>query len=88
MITKIKKRDGREVPFNSEKIENAIFKAASAVGGSDFDKAIDLAGKVVEELELKYNKEIPGVEQVQDIVEKVLIVKNIRMKKVRVVLLL
>ena len=73
MITKIKKRDGREVPFNSEKIVNAIFKAASSIGGNDFDKAIDLASKVVEQLELKYANEVPGVEQVQDIVEKVLI---------------
>ena len=27
MITMIKKRDGRQVPFNIEKIANAIFKA-------------------------------------------------------------
>jgi hypothetical protein len=32
MITKIEKRDGRAVPFNIEKIVNAIFKALSAVG--------------------------------------------------------
>ena len=73
MITKIRKRDGREVPFNSEKIVNAIFKAATALGGKDYDKAIELTEKVIEELENKYNKEIPTVEQVQDIVEKVLI---------------
>ncbi len=35
MLTKIIKRDGREVPFNIEKIANAIFRAAQAVGGSD-----------------------------------------------------
>ena len=29
MITMIKKRDGRQVPFNIEKIANAIFKAAA-----------------------------------------------------------
>ena len=73
MITKIRKRDGREVPFNSEKIVNAIFKAAASIGGSDFNKAIDLAGKVVEQLEIEYGKKVPGVEQVQDVVEKVLI---------------
>ena len=33
MITKIRKRDGREAPFNIEKIANAIYKAASATGG-------------------------------------------------------
>ena len=43
MLTKIIKRDGREVPFNIEKIANAIFKAAQAVGGSDYDQAMALA---------------------------------------------
>jgi len=33
MITAIKKRDGRTVPFDEEKIVQAIFKAAAAVGG-------------------------------------------------------
>ena len=43
MITKIKKRDGREVPFNIEKITNAIFKAAQAAGGQDYETALKLA---------------------------------------------
>ena len=73
MITKIKKRDGREVPFNSEKIVNAIFKAATSIGGKDYNKAVELAEKVIEEVENKYSKGVPTVEQVQDIVEKVLI---------------
>ena len=47
MITKIRKRDGREVPFNLEKISNAIFRAAQAVGGSDYDEAMALACAVV-----------------------------------------
>ena len=51
MITKIVKRDGREVPFNIEKIANAIFKAAQAVGGSDFDVAMELACEVSEKIE-------------------------------------
>ena len=33
MITKIIKRDGREAPFNIEKIAKAVFKAAEAAGG-------------------------------------------------------
>ena len=48
MITKIIKRDGREVPFNIEKIANAIFKAATATGGKDYDTALKLAEKTVE----------------------------------------
>lgn len=73
MITKIKKRDGREVPFNIEKIANAIFKAANAVGGKDYDTALSLAGKVVVYLESTLRKEIPTVEEIQDAVEKILI---------------
>src|SRR5690606_31587294 len=73
MIMKIKKRDGREVPFNIEKIANAIFKAAVAVGGSDYDTSMDLALQVVEYIEDNLDTEIPTVEQVQDVVEKILI---------------
>ena len=32
MITEITKRDGRKEPFEIEKITNAIFKAAQAIG--------------------------------------------------------
>ncbi len=73
MITKIRKRDGREVPFNIEKIANAIFKAADATGGRDYDTALTLAEKVVEYIENELNKKVPSVEEIQDAVEKVLI---------------
>ena len=73
MITKIKKRDGREVPFNMEKIADAIFKAAVAVGGSDYKISMDLAEQVVRLVEENLDTDIPTVEQVQDAVEKVLI---------------
>lgn len=73
MITKIKKRDGREVPFNIEKIANAIFKAASATGGKDYGTALSLAEKVVEHIENELHTKVPAVEEIQDAVEKVLI---------------
>jgi len=75
MITKIVKRDGREVPFNLEKIANAIFKAAQAVGGSDYDEAMSLACEVSEKLEeqSRQSGEFPTVENIQDMVESVLI---------------
>jgi ribonucleoside-triphosphate reductase len=73
MITKIKKRDGREVLFNIEKIANAIFKAASVTGGKDYETAVSLAGTVVEYVEEKLDKKVPTVEEIQDAVEKVLI---------------
>ncbi len=71
---KIRKRDGRIVDFDQEKITNAIFKAAKAVGGSNYELARELSRKVVEILNEKYGEDgIPSVEEVQDIVEKVLI---------------
>lgn len=73
MITKIRKRDGREVPFNIEKIANAIYKAASATGGRDYDTALRLAEKVAEYIENNLHKKIPAVEEIQDTVEKILI---------------
>jgi len=75
MITKIQKRDGRQVPFNVQKIADAIYKAASAVGGKDFNSALALAEEVCRILDEKATKsgKIPSVEDVQDTVEKVLV---------------
>ena len=73
MITKIKKRDGREVPFNIEKIASAIFKAASATGGKDYNTAMGLAERVVDYIESVYRERFPDVEEIQDAVEKILI---------------
>ena len=73
-IMKIRKRDGRIVEFQQGKITEAIYKAAEAVGGKDRKLAKELSNKVDEIIESKFEKEnIPTVEQVQDIVEKVLI---------------
>lgn len=72
MITRIKKRDGRIVTFNVEKIANAIFKAAESVGGTNYDQALEIAGRVCDMIEATGNK-IPSVEEIQDAVEKVLI---------------
>ena len=72
MITKIVKRDGRAVDFDLEKITQAIYKAAAAIGGSDYDAAKKLAEKVYEYLEAE-GSDSPSVEHVQDTVEKILI---------------
>jgi anaerobic ribonucleoside-triphosphate reductase len=72
VITKIKKRDGQIVPFDQNKIAVAIFKAAKAVGGSNFDRAKYLSNQVVKIYEENYQG-IPTVEIIQDIVEKTLI---------------
>ena len=73
MIQTIVKRDGRTVPFNIDKISNAIYKAAQSIGGHDFKASCDLAQKVVDYIESEQHSAPPTVEHIQDIVEKVLI---------------
>lgn len=72
-ITKIVKRDGRLVNFDLIKISSAIFKAAEAVGGKNKERAEQVAHLVLHKLTEIYQNEIPSVENVQDVVEKVLI---------------
>ncbi len=74
LISKVRKRDGRIVDFDQDKITNAIFKAAVAVGGRDRKTAENLSNQVVEIIKKKFKKSIiPSVEEIQDVVEKVLI---------------
>jgi len=71
---KIRKRDGRIVEFAKDKIFKAIFAAAKSVGGHDEKRAQELTDKVVTVLEYQFDeKQVPSVEEVQDVVEKVLI---------------
>ena len=72
MIEYIEKRDGRTMKFELQKIADAIFKAAQAVGGNNYTEAQRLSEQVLEILE-KENNSKPTVEHVQDTVEKVLI---------------
>lgn len=68
------KRSGAIVPFNPDRIANVIYRAAVSVGGRDKDKAVELAEKVVNIMEEKSETGYkPHVEEIQDIVEKVLI---------------
>jgi ribonucleoside-diphosphate reductase alpha chain len=71
-ITKIKKRDGRIVEFNPERIKNAIHKAFVAVKLENGEKAERLTREVVTILEKKFIEKIPTVEDVQDVVVDVL----------------
>jgi uridine kinase len=73
-ITHVIKRTGAVVPFNRERITNAIYRAAVAVGGRDRSVAEDLADQVVAILEDTVSPGgTPTVEEIQDIVERVLI---------------
>ena len=71
-IEKLRKRDGRLVAFDPEKIAGAINKAFAATYKPGYeDVANKLAGDVVSMLEVD-GVDIPDVEHVQDMVEKVL----------------
>ena len=74
-IERIRRRDGRVVPFNRVRIESAIFKAAQAVGdGGGKEWAEALSHQVVELAEQRFIGDgLPGVEDIQDIVEEVLV---------------
>lgn len=75
MISMIKKRDGRSVPFDREKIERAILKAFSASESRRGEEsAREVTEQVIKELESNENiPQVPSVEEVQDTVERVLI---------------
>ena len=73
MIENIRKRDGRLVSFELDKIAGAIYKAFEACGGKyELKTAIEIAQKVEDKLEKKKSA-LPTVELVQDTVEEVLI---------------
>lgn len=72
IFKKIVKRNGVIAEFQVEKIEHAIFKAMRAIGNPNRAKAKALSIEVLQKLIEKQQTEYPTVEQVQDIVEKVL----------------
>ncbi len=75
-IDQVIKRDGRRVPFDRKRIENAIYAAARAVGGGEGRQwAETLSWAATGLLEERFGQEgrIPHVEEIQDIVEEVLI---------------
>ncbi len=73
MLQQIIKRDQSSMPFKKEKIVLAIFKAANAVGGNDFETSEKLGEEVIRIANQRYPDGIADVEGIQDIVEKVLI---------------
>ncbi|MCD6576551.1 MAG: hypothetical protein J7K66_00885 [Anaerolineaceae bacterium] len=73
-FTHVIKRSGAKVPFTPNRITNAIYRAAVAVGGRDKKTAEKLTLQVIEYLEKTIpEKSIPTVEQIQDATEKILI---------------
>ena len=73
---KIVKRNGEIVEFQIEKIEHAIFKAMRAIGNPNRARARELSLEVVKKLDSNQQIDIPTVELVQDVVEKILFEKE------------
>jgi len=71
-ITKIKKRDGRIVDFDSSRIKDAVHKAFIAVELKDGERAESITEEVIGLLEKKFEGRIPSVEDAQDLVIEVL----------------
>jgi len=77
MVKTIKKRDGREVKFNEKKIENAVYKATKAIGRDNREISREITQEVITYLNIFFKEDgIPNVEQIQDLVEKILIEKG------------
>jgi len=70
----VRKRDGKLEPFDQERITNAIWKAAKAVGGKSREQAKFISDEVMAELRSRFGEDgCPTVEEIQDLVEKRLI---------------
>lgn len=78
MHGKIRKRDGRLVKFNADKITGAIAKAGRATGEFDETAARMLTIKVLNLAERLFDDRITTVEEIQDIVEEVLLATSYR----------
>ncbi len=75
-FAEVRKRDGRRVPFDANKIRNAIAKAGMATGEFEQFEAELLTVQVIKVLTHSHRGGIPNIEQIQDIVEHVLITSN------------
>lgn len=70
----VRKRDGKLEPFDLERITKAIWNAAKAVGGKNIEMAQRLSAQVEVELKNRFGDDgVPTVEEIQDLVEKILI---------------
>jgi ribonucleoside-triphosphate reductase len=73
-VEHIRKREGGIVPFEPNKIIEAVFKAFKAVEEGHREEAENIAGKLVSILEITCRDgRVPTVEEVQDLVERILV---------------
>ena len=77
-FNKVKKRDGRIIDFDQQKITQALFKTLTATGQGDGKKSRKISDRVLKLLNRRFKKEeVPTIEQIQDIVEEVLILEDL-----------
>jgi len=70
--TWVRKRDGRTVPFEADRISRALFAAGESCGRPDAFLARELADAVVHFLTDESDGKVPTTEQVREVVGKVL----------------
>jgi len=77
MIEVIKKRNGQTAEFDRGRIERAMEKAFVATNtGHDNDLLVFIVDNIIRKLEQKFADRVPGVEDIQDIVEEKLVEKG------------
>jgi ribonucleoside-diphosphate reductase alpha chain len=79
LVRKVLKRDGSIVPFNKEKIVDAVEKGMNAAEEGSREEAELVAGRVYADLvriTKRYKNFVPSVEGIQDTVEKELILND------------
>src|SRR5580765_6142798 len=75
-ILRVRKRDGREVPYDRRKIESAVARAEAASGDPQPGFPAEIADVVERLLERRFPDSalaIPGIEEIQDLVERALV---------------
>lgn len=72
-IQAVRNRQGHEEPFDEDRIVRSILRASSEVGGGDAVVARELAGVVTLFLERRHWDSVPHVDDIQDMVERVLL---------------
>jgi hypothetical protein len=75
-VQRIRKRDGREAAYDRNKIEGAVARAESAVGDPRPGFASEIGELVERLLERRFPDPalaIPGIEDIQDLVERALV---------------
>ncbi len=71
-IETVRKRDGRAVPYDEQKIAEAISRAAKSTGLDNGAIGRDLASVVTMYLERYHDREAPSCEEIRRLVEKIL----------------